>query len=355
MISAPGHRAALATLCAWLLALVAALGGPRAAAVQLTQFDHLTTSYELRGIHRDLSCEYCHVNDVFKGTPRSCSGCHTLGTRINATPRPVRHIAVRDQCESCHTQFNFLPLVRMDHSLVIGSCFSCHNGVVAQGKKPGHIPSNNDCDACHTTNAFNPQRVEHAALLAAATSCRGCHSGVRAQAVPRNHLATAQQCGDCHSTLTWSPARLEHAGLTTPCRGCHNGQTATGLPIAHMASSHDCASCHRYPRWSAAGYVHSAASYPGEHRGSMPCSACHSALGEQVSWKSPALQSSCAGCHASLFRSQSHPKTVAGLTYSLNELSNCTAACHIYSDARMTAVVRMRPAGHHKVSDSAFH
>ena len=37
-------------------------------------FDHLTTGYELRGAHRDLSCEYCHAKGVFKGTPRTCAG-----------------------------------------------------------------------------------------------------------------------------------------------------------------------------------------------------------------------------------------------------------------------------------------
>src|ERR1700738_4613975 len=54
---------------------------PYASAVQRTQFDHLTTGYELRGFHRDLSCEYCHLQGVFKGTPRTCVGCHTAGSR----------------------------------------------------------------------------------------------------------------------------------------------------------------------------------------------------------------------------------------------------------------------------------
>ena len=60
-----------------LAALVLALWfAAPAAAVQRTQFDHLTTGYELRGFHRDLACEYCHLQGVFKGTPRTCVGCH---------------------------------------------------------------------------------------------------------------------------------------------------------------------------------------------------------------------------------------------------------------------------------------
>ncbi len=35
------------------------------------QFDHLTTGYELTGAHRLQPCESCHVDAVFKGTPRA--------------------------------------------------------------------------------------------------------------------------------------------------------------------------------------------------------------------------------------------------------------------------------------------
>jgi hypothetical protein len=344
----------VALTAALLIALILSGGATRAHAEQLTQFDHLTTGYELRGFHRDMSCEYCHVNGIFKGTPRTCSGCHTPGTRQNATARPPKHIAVRDDCESCHSQYNFLPIVRMDHLLVLGTCFSCHNGVVAQGKNPGHIPSNNNCDACHTTNAFNPQRVEHTALVAAASSCRGCHTGVHAQALPRNHLPTTQPCADCHSTVSWTPARVNHTGLDN-CRSCHNGTTATGTPAAHMVSALECSACHRYPAWSNVSFVHTQATWPGDHKSGLACSACHTGNSAQVNWKFPALRSGCGGCHAAEFRPQSHARSTSGLKYNVNELQNCSGACHIYTDARMLAIAKPRPAGHHKVTDGAFH
>src|SRR5882762_7620500 len=69
-----------------------------AMAVQLTQFDHLTTGYELQGAHRDLSCEFCHQQGVFKGTPRNCVGCHAMGSRVGSTPRPANHISTQDDC-----------------------------------------------------------------------------------------------------------------------------------------------------------------------------------------------------------------------------------------------------------------
>src|ERR1700739_854876 len=55
---------------------------PHASAVQRTQFDHLTTGYELKGAHRDLSCEYCHMQGVFRGTPRNCVGCQSIGSGV---------------------------------------------------------------------------------------------------------------------------------------------------------------------------------------------------------------------------------------------------------------------------------
>ncbi len=55
----------------------------------------------------------------------------------------------------------------MDHLQVRGTCFSCHNGVKAMGKNPGHIASDNNCDACHTTNAFTPVRLDHNSIAMA--------------------------------------------------------------------------------------------------------------------------------------------------------------------------------------------
>ena len=328
---------------------------PHASAVQRTQFDHLTTGFELRGFHRDLSCEYCHARGVFKGTPRTCEGCHTIGSRVNATPRPPSHIATRENCELCHSIYNFLPILRMDHSAVRGSCFSCHNGMTAKGKNPGHIASDNNCDACHTTNAFIPARLEHVNLVARGRACRTCHTGVRAAAVPRSHVVTSAECSDCHGTLAWSPARFDHSAITANCRSCHNGVTATGMVAGHMTASTDCSGCHRYPNWSAVAFVHASADYPGQHRASRACTACHTTNTEHATWLFAAYRSSCAGCHASLFRPQGHDKTVSGLQYNVSELQNCTGACHVYADAKMTTIARARPAGHHKVSDGAFH
>src|SRR4051794_8971995 len=100
----------------WVWILLVCLGsGLPAFAVQRTSFDHLTTGFELQGAHRDMSCEYCHVQGVFKGTPRTCEGCHTIGTRISATPKPPTHLVTTSRCVLCHAIYNFKPIYRMDH------------------------------------------------------------------------------------------------------------------------------------------------------------------------------------------------------------------------------------------------
>lgn len=234
----------LVTACA----LLAVLAHPVRSA-QRTSFDHLTSGYELQGAHRDLPCESCHVNGIFKGTPRTCQGCHTIGSWIDATARPVTHMATQDRCELCHALYTFTPAYRVDHSATRGTCFSCHNNVTAQGKKPDHVPADNNCDACHTTVAFVPNRVEHADLVAR-TVCRGCHAGIRATAMPRNHAMTSRECGDCHGTLTWSPAHFNHTGMSADCQSCHNGILASGKVASHPATVQDCSACHRFPDWT---------------------------------------------------------------------------------------------------------
>ena len=348
------HSRAVSIAGLVLVCLVLLYPGSRACAVQRSSFDHLTTGYELRGAHRDLACEYCHVQGVFKGTPRNCEGCHAIGGRISATSKPPKHILTSDRCELCHAIYNFTPVYRMDHTAAKGSCVSCHNNISAIGKAATHIPSDNNCTACHTTVAFVPARMEHADLLQK-SQCASCHNGVRASAKSMRHLPTAGECGDCHTTLSWSPARFNHSGLVANCQSCHNNLAATGKVASHPATSRDCSICHRYPNWTPLNFVHSSVQYPGDHRGLPGCATCHTTGLDQASWTFAAYRPNCAGCHAAAFKPDAHPKTASGLKYSVAELQNCTGACHVYADANMTAIARPRPPGHHKVTDGAFH
>ena len=144
----------LLVLCG-TLAPVSEAAGP-----QRSSFDHLTTGFELLGQHRDLPCESCHANAVFKGTRCSSSACHGVGTTVRATAKPTSHMMSTDQCDSCHSEIAWKPAVNFDHKQALGSCSSCHNGVQAQGKPPNHIVTDLECDACHTTVTWKGARVQ---------------------------------------------------------------------------------------------------------------------------------------------------------------------------------------------------
>jgi len=242
--------------------------------------------------------------------------------------------------------------MRVDHLQVRGACAGCHNGTVASGKGSNHIVSGNDCETCHTSNAWTPARFDHVSVTP--HTCGTCHDGLHASGLPVNHVPTSAQCDTCHGTLSWKPAKLDHTTLTAPCASCHNNSVALGVSPTHMLMTRDCATCHSYPDWSVLHFVHASASYPGEHRAALVCTSCHTTNTDQIPWRSAAQAGSCAGCHASDFKPDLHPKTLGGVKYTAAELRDCTGACHVYSDATLGTIAKPMPGPYHRVTDAAF-
>jgi hypothetical protein len=270
----------------------------------------------------------------------------------NASGKPATHIPATDACQSCHTTIAWLPVRTVDHTQVKGSCVSCHNGRIATGKFSSHVPTSAGCDSCHTTNAWTPARFDHAAV--APHTCATCHNAVKAAGMPRTHIPTTQACDVCHGTLAWKPAKVDHSTFTTACARCHNNLGAVGIPTGHMSTRIDCGTCHTYPNWTVLHFRHVSAAYPGNHRVALSCTSCHSSNTDQMPWRSPANAGSCAGCHAADFKPAAHPKTVKGQSYTVNELANCSGACHVYSDSTQSTITRSLPGRYHRVSDAAF-
>jgi hypothetical protein len=235
-----------------------------AAAPITVPFDHLPTGFELDGVHRDLPCESCHLNAVFKGTPRNCGVCHITGSTFNATPKTEAHIQSTNNCAACHDTGSFRPYVHFDHAEVLGTCASCHNGSIAQGEGPTHPSTSHACQACHTVMSWNPPRtVDHTQIpLAVAGFCIICHNGVQASGKPSNHVPTNLECGDCHLTSNWLGASFNHTGITKNCASCHNGLRAVGKPGSHMPTTTLCENCHttgigtKTPSWIPSGFDH---------------------------------------------------------------------------------------------------
>ncbi|MDE2251799.1 MAG: cytochrome C, partial [Gammaproteobacteria bacterium] len=279
----------------------------------------------------------------------ACVTCHGPASGIGMSPN---HIATTDRCESCHMTAAWLPVTHVDHMQVRGSCVSCHNGVAATGKGRNHIAGSDSCETCHTTNAWSPARFDHIGV--APHTCISCHDSIHATGLPANHVVTSAQCDTCHGTLGWKPAKLDHTTLTAPCASCHDNNIAIGVTPTHMSTARGCATCHSYPDWSVLHFAHTSASYPGEHRAALACTACHTTNTDQIPWASPADAGSCGGCHAKDFRPDLHPKTQGGLKYTASELRDCSGACHVYSDATLGTVAKPMPGPYHRVADAAF-
>jgi hypothetical protein len=140
---------------AFLACLVLAAGAAHAQSAVRSGFDHATTGWPLDGAHRNVDCERCHVEGIFKGTSRECFLCHNRGGIVRAAAPPVNHIRSTNQCEDCHTQVSWANIRRVDHTQVLGSCASCHNGAIATGKPPNHPVTSGQCDLCHRTNSWS--------------------------------------------------------------------------------------------------------------------------------------------------------------------------------------------------------
>jgi len=177
----------------------------------------------------------------------SCISCHD-GTI--ASGKSANHINTTDACDACHPPgpTPWIPVVNadVDHAQVIGTCASCHNGVVASGKGPNHINTTDACDACHASGPTPwtpvPQGgVDHAEVLGV---CSSCHDNVIATGKSPTHIPTTQECNDCHSTQQWIPAAVDHTPFVNNCISCHDGVSASGKGPNHIDTSDVCDACH---------------------------------------------------------------------------------------------------------------
>lgn len=183
-----------------LAALLLAMPGLAQSAVTRPTFDHLTTGFELTGQHRIVACESCHVDTVFKGTPRECVACHSPGSRIRSTSKPATHVVSSENCGQCHSTSAYVPAAHFDHNEVQGSCATCHNGVQADGMPLDHLPTTLNCDSCHRTTAWEPARFDHSRVSAG--TCIQCHDGVSATGKNPQHISSTGNCDACHTTST---------------------------------------------------------------------------------------------------------------------------------------------------------
>jgi hypothetical protein len=316
-------RTSLVRTC-WLAILIAFALVPAAFAAQKrTQFDHLTTGFELIGQHRDLPCEACHYNAVFKGTPKDCAACHGVGTTVRATAKPANHILSTQRCEACHTPIAWKPAATFDHTQARGNCSTCHNGTQAQGKGATHIVTDLECNQCHSTIGWAGVMFSHDGIT---SGCARCHDNVRATGMPKNHIptggtgATGAPCESCHSSTTFTTwhdvtgIAAIHAVVvgSMSCQSCHETAPYLGMtpstataaadsrPPAALDKNHpvtgDCGQCHDTSSFTAATALRPANHIPTN----APCVQCHTTPGQNSLFSVTGVHqgvTECLSCH----------------------------------------------------------
>ena len=236
------------------------------------------------------TCDDCHTTDGW--LPATFDHATSRATASAATTAPTRPARIPNAHQ--HDQrLRGLPQHRrcgrpvdtVDHTQVLGTCGTCHDGVIATGKHPTHIASGNNCDDCHTTVAWLPANVrprEHHGQLRQLPQRHRCDRQEPAALADHERLRGLPQPDGLDAGRT-----VDHTQVLGSCSSCHNGTIATGQehqPLQHIAAvqrvpQHHLVDAARFPP------------YRTDLRAARPprqpaCTNCHRTNTEVVAWTS---------------------------------------------------------------------
>jgi len=273
-------------------------------------FDHNNTPFPLTGGHVTVTCQQCHVNNVFAGLTTTCYNCHQQ--QFTSATTPVPHTGFPTDCTGCHTtnpgwgpsifnhQTSSFPLVGAHVSLACAqchinnqyvglttTCIGCHQVDFTNAAAPPHTGFATDCTTCHTTTVWQPAIFDHNNTPFPLT---GGHTTVAA-------------CATCHVNNVY-------AGLSTACYSCHQAQFTTATtPVAHTGFPTDCSGCHTTnPGWGPSTFNHNNTPFPltGGHTAVAACATCH------VNNVYAGLSTACYSCHQAQFTTATTPVAHTG-------------------------------------------
>ena len=284
--------------------------------------------FPLAGVHAAQACASCHRNNVYKGTPRDCYGCHRTNYERTASPN---HAAAGfpTACDSCHrpsdsswkTTFNHSSIYPLAGAHATQPCSACHKNNVYRGTP-------RDCYGCHRTNYERATSPNHAAA-GFPTACETCHrasdSSWRATFSHNSVFAlvgvhAAQACTACHKNNVYK-------GTPRDCYGCHRTNYERTASPNHAAAGFptSCESCHSNSSssWSASFDHNRFFVLAGRHL-SAACSSCHRS---NVYRGTPR---ECYACHQAQYdRTTSPSHRAAGFP-------TACETCHRYADSSFT-------------------
>ncbi|VAW94638.1 hypothetical protein MNBD_GAMMA22-2436, partial [hydrothermal vent metagenome] len=211
-------------------------------------FDHYKTGFPIDGAHKKLKCNACHQRGIFKGTPKTCNGCHGNRATIATSKKPSGHVRSTNSCDNCHIDKSWSN-AQMDHNSITGSCVACHNGSLKNAaiKKSTHIQSSDRCENCHSSRRWIPAQFFHTNIVSNCISCHIDPNAAKTRGKSLNHVQSDNQCEVCHTTFkTWRGGKVDHSNLTKDCFSCHNGTTSGQSKLSsHIKTNNVCESCHK--------------------------------------------------------------------------------------------------------------
>lgn len=278
------------------------------------QFDHNTTSFELKGTHAQTECRLCHKTLIFNEAPTDCASCHN----------DVHSMSVGNDCERCHStetwlvdnipelhEQNGFPLVGSHGNL---SCVECH--LSETNLRFDRI--GNECVSCHMKDYSTTQNPNHQ-TAGFSVNCQECHtpfgmgwdSDINHDFFPLTLGHDIQDCKECHTTTSFSDVSPE-------CVSCHqNNYNQTNDPN-HVAAGFpiDCASCHTTnPGWKPATFDHNQFPLTLGHS-DLNCTQCH------TTGNYSETSSECVNCHLNDYNNTTDPNHIA------SQFPTDCAACH---------------------------
>ena len=282
-----------------------------------SKFNHETTRYPLRGKHRLLACEKCHL----PGKPRTglkfqkCQDCHTDYHRGQFLHRPEK-----GACESCHDVKGFVPAkftieqhnqaaFILDGSHLAIPCTACHNrtdvGLPTENIQ-FHFPTK-QCIDCHKDPHWGS-----ATKYFQGRDCNTCHSNQSWQEVKFDHSQTAFplefshsliRCTACHTTKIQGKVTI--TALSRNCQDCHKDPHNAQFEqvVVEGKTIIPCQRCHTSKNWIPEKFDHNqqaAFKIEGAHS-KLACKQCHPLVGEgeQKFIRYKPIPHNCADCHGS--------------------------------------------------------
>ncbi|MCW9004346.1 MAG: cytochrome C [Gammaproteobacteria bacterium] len=195
------------------------------------KFDHDKTKFALKGRHKKINCNSCHMNDRYKNTPRQCYSCHSVDdvhtgkngkecakchgvddwkkTSFDHDKKTKFSLKGRHKtvsCASCHVKNPYKVKIKKD-------CYSCH-----RSDDSHHGYYGKKCNDCHGVSRWGKIHFDHDRDTKYRLSgkhkqaqCVSCHKGY----VYKEKLPT--KCVDCHAI-----DNVHKSGKTADCSECHN-------------------------------------------------------------------------------------------------------------------------------------